>query len=165
MNAPQQPTAELVAHELVTLARRFRNGAREVYASAELTFVEYSLLCIVADNPGISATAIAGTAHIDKSTASRQLGELRRRGFLTRKPEDAATRTQAIEITEAARDVLAQIQSRIATEITDRLRTWPKNDIDTFAALLSRYNEPVTPEHQTNPQSPAAPIHPSPDRA
>ena len=83
MVSPGQPdAAEVVGQELVTLSRRLRNGAREIYAEGGLTFVEYSLLALISDSPGINAAALAKAASIDKSTASRQLAELRRRGLL-----------------------------------------------------------------------------------
>ncbi|MEP9392351.1 MarR family transcriptional regulator [Gordonia sp. VNK1] len=143
----QSTTAEQVAHELVTLSRRLRNGAREIYGDAGLTFVEYSLLSLVADNPGISASDLARAAHIDKSTASRQLGELRRRELLTRSDTHESPRTQALEITDSARAVLDQIRHRSGVEIASRLTDWPTQDIEQFAALLRRYNgsEPLPP--------------------
>ncbi|MGC4934223.1 MarR family winged helix-turn-helix transcriptional regulator [Gordonia sp. DT30] len=141
MDASEQAsTAEQVAQELVTLSRRLRNGARQIYGEDGLTFVEYSLLTLVDDHPGISAGALARAASIDKSTASRQLGELRRRDLLRRHHDASSPRTQALELTENARVILGHIRRRSGAEIAARLADWPPQDIQRFAEFLHRYN-------------------------
>ena len=106
MASPEQPdAAEVVGQELVTLSRRLRNGARDIYAEGGLTFVEFSLLALISDNPGINAASLARAANIDKSTASRQLGELRRRGLLRRTQDATSSRSQSLEVTQEALDL------------------------------------------------------------
>ncbi|GAB33062.1 MarR family winged helix-turn-helix transcriptional regulator [Gordonia otitidis] len=141
MVSPGQPdAAEVVGQELVTLSRRLRNGAREIYAEGGLTFVEYSLLALISDSPGINAAALAKAASIDKSTASRQLAELRRRGLLRRSPESTSSRSQSLEPTPEALDILGEIRQRSGEAIAARLESWTPEDLDLFATLLHRYN-------------------------
>ncbi|MFT4042286.1 MAG: MarR family winged helix-turn-helix transcriptional regulator [Gordonia sp. (in: high G+C Gram-positive bacteria)] len=136
----QSDAATHVGQELVTLSRRLRNGARDLYAQSGLTYVEYSLLSLIADNPGITATALAKAASIDKSTASRQLARLRSRDLLLRHPDEAASRSQPLELTRTAEEILAEIRLRSGDAIAARLAEWPAEDLSRFATLLHRYN-------------------------
>ncbi|GAA4660993.1 MarR family winged helix-turn-helix transcriptional regulator [Gordonia humi] len=129
-----------VERELIALSRRLRNGARGIYAANGLTFTEYSLLRIIDDTPGITAAELAVTAAIDKSTASRQLGALRRRGFLAGTADGRSTRGHGLEPTDRAVATLDEISDASATAISALLSDWPPEDIATFARLLHRYN-------------------------
>lgn len=142
MASPEQPdAAEVVGQELVTLSRRLRNGARGIYAEGGLTFVEFSLLALISDNPGINAASLARAANIDKSTASRQLGELRRRGLLRRTQDATSSRSQSLEVTQEALDTLSEIRRRSGDAIARRLDAWTQDDLELFATLLRRYND------------------------
>lgn len=145
MDSPgQHDAAQVVGQELVTLSRRLRNGARDIYAEGGLTFVEFSLLALISDNPGINAASLARAANIDKSTASRQLAELRRRGLLHRSQESTSSRSQALEPTQEAVDVLGDIRRRSGEAIAARLESWTPEDLELFATLLRRYNDADT---------------------
>ncbi|GAC49077.1 MarR family winged helix-turn-helix transcriptional regulator [Gordonia aichiensis] len=145
MDSPgQHDAAQVVGQELVTLSRRLRNGARDIYAEGGLTFVEFSLLALISDNPGINAASLARAANIDKSTASRQLAELRRRGLLRRSQESTSSRSQALEPTQEAVDVLGDIRRRSGEAIAARLESWTPEDLELFATLLRRYNNADT---------------------
>jgi len=145
MDSPgQHDAAQVVGQELVTLSRRLRNGARDIYAEGGLTFVEFSLLALISDNPGINAASLARAANIDKSTASRQLAELRRRGLLRRSQESTSSRSQALKPTQEAVDVLGDIRRRSGEAIAARLESWTPEDLELFATLLRRYNNADT---------------------
>ncbi|MGV9824342.1 MarR family winged helix-turn-helix transcriptional regulator [Gordonia sp. NPDC003429] len=139
-DAPAPDAGTRVGTELVTLSRRLRNGARSIYAESGLTYVEYSLLSLVAAHPGVNAAALAREAGIDKSTASRQLGELRTRGLLRRRQDELSARSQTLELTADGESILDDIRHRSGAAITRLLADWPAGDLEQFASLLHRYN-------------------------
>lgn len=139
MSREEQAAETTVAREMLILSRRLRNGARDIYADGGLTFVEYSLLTLIVTHPGITAAGLAREAAIDKSTASRQLGELRRRGLLERGHGQAA-RGHALTLTGDAEAILANIGDRSAEAIAARMTGWTPDDVATFARMLHQYN-------------------------
>lgn len=127
-----------VLDELTVFSRRVRSDAREVHP--QLTYVEYFLLRVVQDHPGVLAGDVADTARIDKSTASRQLTALARRGLLQR-TGTGGREGKPLELTAQGRRVTADAQSAQQSLVTERLADWSAADVAAFADLLSRYNE------------------------
>lgn len=127
---------ERVHRGLSLFSRRVRGEAREVHPG--MTYVDYSLLTIVAASPGMSSAEVAEAAHIDKSTASRQLNGLVDRGMLAR--ETAGGRRRPLHLTEAGMVALSDADRAQRRQIGERMRDWTPDDIATFADLLERYN-------------------------
>ncbi|MFW0792765.1 MarR family transcriptional regulator [Gordonia sp. CPCC 205515] len=127
---------ERVHHGLSLFSRRVRGEAREVHPG--MTYVDYSLLTIVRDRPGLSGAEVAEAACIDKSTASRQLAGLVERGMIER--GEAAGRRRPLHITGDGSRALATADAAQRSQIGDRLRDWTPQEIEAFADLLERYN-------------------------
>ncbi|MFT3716932.1 MAG: MarR family transcriptional regulator [Gordonia sp. (in: high G+C Gram-positive bacteria)] len=129
-----------VERELVQLSRRLRNGASDIHRERGLTFVEYSLLALIDDHPGIGGAEIAERARIDKSTASRQITALTSRGLVDRRRDADEPRAQRLHLTEDGRDLLDVIRDASSAAIQERLTGWPDDDVAVFARLLHRFN-------------------------
>lgn len=127
-----------VLGELTVFSRRVRADAREVHP--DLTYVDFTLLRIVQVNPGVLAGDLAEVARIDKSTASRQLTALVRRGLVQRTGA-GGREGKPLELTTEGRQVTARAQQAQQALVADRLAEWSAQDVATFADLLARYNE------------------------
>ncbi|MFC6714604.1 MarR family winged helix-turn-helix transcriptional regulator [Branchiibius cervicis] len=128
--------------ELTVFSRRVRADARDVHP--ELSYVDFTLLRIVQDNPGVLAGDLADAARIDKSTASRQLSALVRRGLLER-TGSGGREGKPLELTAQGRRITARAQEAQQALVAQRLADWSAADVAVFADLLARYNEADAP--------------------
>lgn len=127
-----------VLGELIAFSRRVRADAR--YVHPDLSYVDFTLLRIVADNPGVLAGDLADAARIDKSTASRQLTALVRRGLLQR-TGTGGREGKPLELTAEGGRVAAEALAAQQATVAERLADWSASDVAVFADLLARYNE------------------------
>lgn len=131
-----------VLNELTVFSRRVRADARDVHP--ELSYVDFTLLRIVQDNPGVLAGDLADAARIDKSTASRQLTALVRRGLLER-TGSGGREGKPLELTAEGQRMTAQAQEAQQALVAQRLADWSAADVAVFADLLTRYNQADAP--------------------
>jgi DNA-binding MarR family transcriptional regulator len=135
---------EAIQRQLTLFARRVRAQAHQLHP--ELSLVAYSLLSQVSATGGCRSADLAAVYHLDKSTVSRQVGDLERRGLLRRDPAgDRLLRT-----TPHGETVLAAASARQREALRRRLAGWSERDRATFAKLLERFNEP---EEEAGPSS------------
>ncbi len=129
---------ETIQREMTAFARRARASAGRMHP--ELSLVSYTLLGHLEESGGCRATDLATHYALDKSTVSRQVAALERTGLIERRlaPEDH--RVQVLHLTEAGRNILAQVTESRRAAFRERLAEWPEEDLERFAAYLVRYN-------------------------
>ncbi|WP_188587608.1 MarR family winged helix-turn-helix transcriptional regulator [Gordonia jinhuaensis] len=132
------PTDDIdrIVRAFTRFSRRTRGEGREVQPG--LTYVDFSLLRIVANEPGILAGVVAGEAYIDKSTASRQLTSLVERGLVRR--ADGSGRRMPLYLTDEGLAVLEIAEKAQRETVAGRTEDWSDTERATFAELLDRYN-------------------------
>jgi DNA-binding MarR family transcriptional regulator len=128
-------STEAIHRELNVLARRVRSEAHRLHP--DLSFVAYTLLGHVQSTGGCRAVDLAGLYQLDKSTVSRQVADLERRGLLDRVQGD---RGQVLHVTTAGRAELDAAAAGQRAALTRRLDGWDEADRRAFAAYLERYN-------------------------
>ncbi|MBV8912063.1 MAG: MarR family transcriptional regulator [Acetobacteraceae bacterium] len=69
----------------------------------------YAVLQLIADNPGISQTALSSAVGRDKSTLTPLLADLERRRLILREPDPSDRRGRRISLTKAGTAKLAQL--------------------------------------------------------
>lgn len=124
---------------LAVLSARVRAQARS--NGLDLGYADYTVLSTLArlDEPSIGDVAEA--QHIDKSTASRQVSALERRGLVTRQSDSRHPRAQRLSLTPKAQSMLDEARSRQLDAIADRVSDWTAGELAGFVGLLERYNE------------------------
>lgn len=78
-----------------------------------LTPGQFSLLSLLAGNPGISQKAISRTTGVDTSTMSPALDALARRGLINRARAERDRRSYSLSLSPAGEDLLATMRNRI----------------------------------------------------
>ncbi|MFE2103875.1 MULTISPECIES: MarR family winged helix-turn-helix transcriptional regulator [unclassified Streptomyces] len=129
---------ETIQREMTTFARRARASAGRMHP--ELSLVSYTLLGHLEESGGCRATDLAAHYALDKSTVSRQVGALERSGLIERRLDPEDHRVQVLHLTEAGREILAQVTRSRRTAFRERLADWAEDDLIRFAAYLERYN-------------------------
>jgi DNA-binding MarR family transcriptional regulator len=126
-----------IQRALILFNRTSRTQAAR--ADAGWSFVVAAMLSYIESSPDPTATDLAELYGLDKSTVSRQLGDLEDQGFVTREPHETRPRTQHLSLTAKGRRALATAVQRHRELIEKNLASWSPDDISRFAALLSRF--------------------------
>ncbi|MQY09466.1 MarR family winged helix-turn-helix transcriptional regulator [Actinomadura macrotermitis] len=129
---------ETIGWQLTAFARRARALAERLHP--ELPLASYSLLAHLAETGGCRATDLAAYFLLDKSTISRQIGDLERLGLVERQVDPANQRVKVLRPTEAGLRKLAEVGERQRTAFRSRLDSWSDADLAAFARYLERYN-------------------------
>jgi DNA-binding MarR family transcriptional regulator len=77
---------------------------------------------------------------LDKSTVSRQVADLERRGLVDRVAGPEGGRPQALQVTPAGAELLADAARLQRAELDSRLVDLSQAEVREFARLLRRYN-------------------------
>jgi DNA-binding MarR family transcriptional regulator len=126
--------------QLEEITRRVNATIRQ--RSDPLSFVEYSLVSFIGGHLGCRATDLAAAFQLNRSTTSRQVNALVERGLIEHRPAGtaAASRGQALALTERGRLFLARAVEPHRTSIAERVADWTPAEIAAFTSALSRFN-------------------------
>src|SRR4051794_11200749 len=102
---PEDALAAIHA-ELNAFARRIRGSVSRLHP--DLSFVAYTLLAHVEANGTCRAADLVAYYGLDKSTVSRQVAELERRGLLEPAPPARGARGQQLQVSTEGRERLAR---------------------------------------------------------
>jgi DNA-binding MarR family transcriptional regulator len=102
--------------------------------------VSYTLLGHLEEQDGCRATDLAAHYALDKSTVSRQVAALERADLIERRLDPEDHRVQVLHLTDAGRQILAQVTENRQAAFRERLADWPEEDLTRFAGYLERYN-------------------------
>jgi DNA-binding MarR family transcriptional regulator len=127
-----------VQRELTVFARRIRASSAQLHP--DLPFVAYSLLSHLEASGGCRAVDLVRLYRLDKSTVSRQVADLEQRGLVRRSADPAGGRGQVLTVTERGAALLEDAGRLQRAELDRRLAGWSREDVETFARLLRRYN-------------------------
>ncbi|AKU14883.1 MarR family winged helix-turn-helix transcriptional regulator [Luteipulveratus mongoliensis] len=140
-------TLEDLRVELREVARRLRREWSE--RVPDITFAESTLLSAVDAHERATMVDVAQELQIDKSTASRQVAAIERRGLITRRALAGERRAQLLELTPQGRKVLATASATWLESVGRRVEGWSDDEVDQFVDLLHRYN--TAPPVDTSP--------------
>ncbi len=133
-----ESAVERIQREMTVFARRARASAGRMHP--ELSLVSYTLLGHLEESGGCRATDLAAHYALDKSTVSRQVAALEQSGLIERRLDPEDHRVQVLHLTEAGREILAQVTRSRRAAFRERLADWQQEDLVRFAAYLERYN-------------------------
>src|SRR5882724_7317451 len=124
------------------LIRRCQQFYGDLYAreagGRELTKQQFTLLCALEQNDGVSQTALVEITGIDRSTLAEMVRRMLERGLLSRERTEEDQRTNALIITPSGRKSLRSARS--ASERADKvlLDALPAAERQRFVRLLSQ---------------------------
>jgi DNA-binding MarR family transcriptional regulator len=125
----------------------------------ELTPVQYAILKLLADHPGIDQVSLAGLAAIDTSTGATVCARLEEKGLLDRKVIPSNRRQRALTITPAGRRLLEKLEAG-AHRLRERLLApLAPAERQLFMELLAR----LVSENNAQSRAPLSPPSPGAD--
>lgn len=119
--APEAPSLDADARELhhvleeLMLVVQFRDRDRICCHDISVTQC-YALRALVEEGP-MGLNALAESLFLDKSTASRVVAALERKGYLLRRPDPADGRAVVLETTETGQRLYRRIEEELVEEV------------------------------------------------
>jgi len=100
----------LLTFRLSSIADTLERAANQIYGRRwDLNLTAWRTLAILAQYEPTTAQNISRRSHIDKGWISRSVVRLEERGLLLRVPNDKDNRSQLLSLTDAGRELVAQI--------------------------------------------------------
>jgi DNA-binding MarR family transcriptional regulator len=91
----------------------------------------------------VTVADVARQLGIDRSVASRMVGEAARAGFVVRSTSTRDARRAVLTLTEAAKEFLAASKAHQRQAFDTLVGHWPQEDRERFAGYLSRLADEV----------------------
>lgn len=134
---------ETVYSQIAAISRR--GVARNRRTAAPLTVVQHTLLTFIAATPDCRAIDIAQALRLNRSTISRQVGDLVGLGLVEapgteRAGSGSSGRGQILALSPRGRELLERSDAANLSEIERRLADWSDAEIDVLARALQRFN-------------------------
>lgn len=115
--------------ELIGYALRRAQGAvyadlNDGLARLEIRPLQYTLMLIVAEHPGVSQTGVCDVLGMQKANCVPSMSELERRGFIIRRRSAADARSYELHLTARGRRILqraGEVQSRHESRLVERI--------------------------------------------
>jgi DNA-binding MarR family transcriptional regulator len=127
-----------IALRLTVLARLMRNRFDREVAGLGVTRSQWSMIVVVARNPGATQRTIAEALEMSEASAGRLIDRLCAEGLLQRQERHDDRRARAVYLTKAAEPLLAQL-SDIGKAGEHRIfRNFSEEDLTSLEHLLDR---------------------------
>lgn len=115
--------------ELIGYALRRAQGAvyadlQDALASLDLRPLHYTLLLMIAENPGASQTTVCEALGMQKANCVPTMGELERRGFILRRKSASDARIYELHLTTKGKRILqraTEIQATHEKRLVERI--------------------------------------------
>ena len=132
-------TSSIIGYRLRRAQLKVFQRFLRVFDKLNLRPVEYSVLVLIADNPGRKQTEIAEALGIKRANFVALVHEIEERGFVERRPAADDKRANALHLTKAGRTFLTRaraVHDEMEQALVDRLGG--AKGRDALLALLDR---------------------------
>ena len=113
----------------------------ETFANLDLTQKQVSALWLVADHPGISQIELGGRLQMDRATTMTIVNRLQERAYLRRERSESDGRKQALYVTPAGLEALAEAKRCIAEHEGWLKARFSPAEIEKLVEMLARIHE------------------------
>lgn len=94
---------------LIRRAQQISQGMFSELVSSDITPIQYGILRMVHERPGIDQVGLARLVAVDTSTAAQTAARLETKGLLKRQPSEADRRQLQLFLTQDGEDLLADL--------------------------------------------------------
>ncbi len=122
---------------------------------SSITQRQFAVLVSVAQNEGLSQTALVQATGIDRSTLAELVARMTTRGLLSRARDKEDARAKTVSLTAAGRRALQSALPKVQKADDKILDILPKTKRDDFNATMGRVAESMTEEKPAAKKAPA----------
>jgi DNA-binding MarR family transcriptional regulator len=138
LGVPQAPPEEQVGYLMVRIGHALGQRWARDLAPFGLTARQHGVLGVLAAHPGISAGALARKAMITPQSMGELLAGLQERGLVLRQPPAGRGHPARLELTDAARVLLAEVEPVVRTSNSSRALGLTDHEISQLRRLLTK---------------------------
>ena len=142
-SASQPPSVELDLYQqpghLIRRANQIANAVFLDLVGEEVTTVQYALLRMVQEQPGVDQATLAGLVALDKSTAAMAAARLEGRGLLQREVDPNDRRQLRLSVTPAGVELLQRLVPRVHQQSRQLLAALDEDERELFLQLLRKF--------------------------
>ncbi len=113
----------------------------ETFAELDLTQKQVSALWLVADHPGLSQIALGQRLRMDRATTMTIVNRLQERGYLLRERSASDGRKQALHVTPAGREALAEAKRAVAQHEAWLKARFRPDEVKKLVEMLARIHD------------------------
>lgn len=106
-----------------------------------LTPVQFSIMTVAAERPGLDQVGLAHAVGIDRATTANVLARLETRGLLRRTPSRQDRRLKLVRVTAAGRKLLRAMDGPASRAHSRTVEALPTSERDAFLAALQHLVE------------------------
>jgi DNA-binding MarR family transcriptional regulator len=133
-------------NDILGLRIRLAHGAvyrhfTETFVNLDLTQKQVSSLWLVHDNPGISQIELGGRLRMDRATTMTIVNRLQERAYMRRERSTSDGRKQALYVTEAGAEALAEAKRCIGEHEAWLKGRFSPQEVEILVEMLSRIHE------------------------
>lgn len=103
-----------------------------------VTLRQFTVLAAVAENPGLSQTALGRAAGVDRSTMGDMMLRMERNGWITRAPASTDARMRSVRLSPAGATVLAAATHHARAADAAILDALPRTKRRTFLNIVTK---------------------------
>ena len=107
-------------------------------STTPITPVQGGMLVVLADNPGLTQTALARMMKVEGPTLMQSIDRLEQQGYLQRLRRVGDRRSYSLQLTERGQEVLAAINAFLPVRDQDLLADLTPQEINQLAGLLTK---------------------------
>lgn len=128
------------------LVRRVHQLSTAVFmertAKYGVTPVQFALLTMLAEAPGVDQAEVARRVAFDVATAGSAIGRLERKGWIARQTDTSDKRRKRLELTRAGRKLVREMVPAVHQARQDLLRPLSREERVNLIRLLTKLVEP-----------------------
>ncbi|MCH6471379.1 MarR family winged helix-turn-helix transcriptional regulator [Sinomonas terrae] len=160
---PVEPqTVQDLIHNVLDLQRVLRCIAHDRRA-ADVGTAEAGVLRMISEFGG-RAVDIAEKLNVSPPVLSRHIAELQERGLVARRRDPEDRRAQLLELTEAGKAKLAEVEEARISLLLDMLKGWDEADAATCKDLVGRLTETIREAAHSGPLKVTHPLDTDPEQ-
>ena len=110
------------------------------HSEVDLERSAYAILCRLDDEGPQRLGALATAFGLDPSTITRQVQSIERAGLAGRTTDARDRRVSMLSLTDPGAQAVQATRQHRRSQLQSLLSDWSEDEVDTFAALLERFN-------------------------
>ena len=131
--------ADTLPFLMADASRLFRRAFETRIRAYGITGPQWRMLAVLVRHPGATQAAVAEMLEVEPITLSRMVDRLTEAGLVVRRPVEGDRRANALELTDKAEPLLAQMRETVEALTAETLEGFSTTETTDFTAFVARF--------------------------
>ena len=137
--------ADTLPFLMADASRLFRRAFETRIRAYGITGPHWRMQAVLVRNPGATQAAVAEMLEVEPITLSRIVDRLTEAGLVVRRPVEGDRRANALELTDKAEPLLAQMRETVEALTAETLEGFSATETADFTNFVARFRCNLTP--------------------